>query len=57
MLRANFECPEIDVINLHDYDETTWDGMHNNLKTARDLGRSFGKTLDQVDLWDIFGQT
>jgi len=52
MLRANFECPEIDVINLHDYDETTWDGMHNNLKTARDLGRSFGKKV----VYEEFGR-
>ena len=51
ILLEHFQCPEIDVINLHDYEELTWTGMHDNLKKARDLGQTWGKNLGTIDIF------
>lgn len=53
ILLEHFQCPEIDVINLHDYEELTWTGMHDNLKKARDLGQTWGKKV----VYEEFGST
>eukprot|EP00438_Fugacium_kawagutii_P021253 Skav207774 [mRNA] locus=scaffold2087:211277:213029:- [translate_table: standard] len=45
MLLEHFQCPEIDVVNLHDYEEVTWGGIRDNLQKARDLGQTWGKNL------------
>lgn len=40
-----FNCTNIDVVTLHDYNAPNWTDMYNSIEKARDLGMKHGKSL------------
>lgn len=40
-----FNCTNIDVVTLHDYNAPNWTDMYNSIEKARDLGMKHGKKV------------